>query len=108
MLPDSPEALYSYHSILDHSVAVDCLEIFQAYETYTTRSKMLLPLVSVSSVVTPNRSDLGGARYLLAIGNDFTARFYRLSINGHEIFLRELGLAVSFEREPSGWVCDLH
>jgi hypothetical protein len=37
----------------------------------------------------------GGARYLLAIGNDFVAKFYRLSISDHEIFLRELGLAVN-------------
>ena len=36
----------------------------------------------------------GGARYLMAIGNDFVAKFYRLSISGHEIFLRELGVAV--------------
>ena len=37
---------------------------------------------------------VGGARYLLAIGNDFHAKFYRLSISGHEIFLRELGITV--------------
>ncbi len=42
---------------------------------------------------------LGSTRYLLAIGNDFIAKFYRLSINGHEIFLRELGLAVSLIRK---------
>jgi hypothetical protein len=40
---------------------------------------------------------LGGARYLLAIGNDFVAKFYRLSISDHEIFLRELGIAVNLE-----------
>lgn len=40
----------------------------------------------------------GGERYLLTVGSDFIARFYRLSINDHEIFLRELGLAVSIQR----------
>ena len=40
--------------------------------------------------------DKGGARYVLAIGNDFIAKFYQLSINGQEIFIRQLGLPVSF------------
>ncbi|CAF0980083.1 unnamed protein product [Rotaria sordida] len=76
LLPDTSEALYSYYQILDDTVTVDCLEIFQAYETYTTRR---------------------GARYLLAVGNDFIAKFYRLSINGHDIFLRQLGLAIRLD-----------
>ncbi|CAF4622067.1 unnamed protein product [Rotaria sp. Silwood1] len=76
LLPDTPEALYSYYQVLDDTVTVDCLEIFQSYETYTTRR---------------------GARYLLAIGNDFIAKFYRLSINDHEVFLRQLGLPIRLD-----------
>ncbi|UJR31151.1 hypothetical protein I4U23_018658 [Adineta vaga] len=76
LLSDTPEALHSNYQILKDTATVDTLEIFQAYETYTTRR---------------------GARYLLAIGNDFIAKFYRLSISGHEIFLRELGIAIHLD-----------
>jgi len=37
---------------------------------------------------------LGSARYLLAVGSDLTAKFYQVSINDHEIFMRELGMTV--------------
>ncbi|CAF4515317.1 unnamed protein product [Rotaria sp. Silwood2] len=81
IVPDTPEALYEYYQVLDKTVTVDCLEIFQAYETYTTRR---------------------GARYLLAIGNDFIAKFYRISINYHEIFLRQLGLSIRLDASCIG------
>ncbi|CAF1143690.1 unnamed protein product [Adineta ricciae] len=76
LLSDTPEVLFSSYQILKETATVDTLEIFQSYETYTTR---------------------GGARYLLAIGNDFHAKFYRLSISGHEIFLRELGITIHLD-----------
>ncbi|CAF0778709.1 unnamed protein product [Adineta steineri] len=76
LLPNSPDALDSYYQILKDTATVETLEIFQAYETYTTR---------------------GGARYLLAIGNDLIAKFYRVSISDHEIFLRELGVPIRLD-----------
>lgn len=76
LLDDTPEALYSYFQILNHATSVGCLEIFQSYETYTTRS---------------------GERYLLAIGNDFIGKFYRVSISDHEIYLRELGIPIHLD-----------
>ena len=91
MLSDTPEVLFSSYQILKGTATVDTLEIFQSYETYTTRGDS-----SFNSLESDNLSYLyvGGARYLLAIGNDFHAKFYRLSISGHEIFLRELGITV--------------
>jgi hypothetical protein len=49
-------------------------------------------------LITTHNHYLGTTRYLLAIGNDFIAKFYRLSINDHEIFLRELGIAVGLSK----------
>lgn len=91
LLPDTPSALYSFYQVLSDSVSVQWLDVFQAYETYTTRSEIDNDRWTLNIL----SSLQGGARYLLAIGADLVARFYRLSISGHEIYLRELGLPVS-------------
>ncbi|CAF5137935.1 unnamed protein product, partial [Rotaria magnacalcarata] len=81
LLPDTPEALYSYFQAHEKTTTIDCLEIFQSYETYTTRR---------------------GARYLLTIGNDLVAKFYRLTIQDHEVFLRQLGSPIRLDAPHIG------
>ena len=91
LLPDTPSALYSFYQILSESVKVNWLEIFQAHENYTTRSEKINRIDRFVSLLF----QLGGARYLMAVGDDLIAKFYRLSITGHEIYLRRLNVTVS-------------
>lgn len=62
--------------------------VWNLYDTKWKRNRSSKIFLKKSTFFTD------GGRYLMAFGNDFVAKIYRLSISGHEIYLRKLGVSV--------------